>query len=85
MLQTSAVQRMGGGRIRDHRAAVLHDPEVPERAPSFRDADHRQDRSQLVQTLLGVSQDNPSTEKSISTQSRSGKFLRFKWLRSPAR
>ena len=52
MLQTSAVQRMSGGRIRDHRAAVQHDPEGPESDPSFTDADHRQDHSQSVQKSL---------------------------------
>ena len=35
-LQTSAAERMGGGRIRDHRAAVPHDPEGPEGCPSSR-------------------------------------------------
>ena len=34
MLQTSAVQRMTGGRIRDHRAAVLHDTEGPKKVRS---------------------------------------------------
>ena len=66
MLQTSAIHRMSGGRIRDHRVAVLHDPEGPQSDPSYTDADHRQDPSQSVQEPLGVSQDSPSTGTSMS-------------------
>ena len=76
MLQTSAVQRMSGGRTRDHRA-VSHDPEGPESDPSFTDADDRQDRSQSVQKLLEVSQHSPWTETSMLSRSSSDKFLRF--------
>ena len=85
MLQPSAVQRMSGGRIRDHRSRVPPDPEGPERDPSSTDADHRQDRSQSVQKLLEVSQDSPSTGTSMRSRSSSDKFLRFKRLRSPAK
>ena len=67
MLQTSAVQRMSGGRIRDHRAAALHDPEGPESDPSSTGADHRQDRPQSVHKLLDVSQDSPLTGTSMSS------------------
>ena len=35
-LQTSAVQPTSGGRIRDHRAEVQHDPEGPERSEFHR-------------------------------------------------
>ena len=85
MLQTSAAQRMSGGHIRDHRAAVLHDPEGPERKTSSTDADHRQDDSQLVQELLEVSKDSLSTGTSMLSWSCSDKFLRSKQLGSSAR
>ena len=81
MLQTSAIQRMSGGRTRDR----LHDPDGPESDPSSTDAHHRQDRSQSVHVFLKVSQDSPSTGTSMFSLSSSDKFLRSKWLRSTAR
>ena len=73
MLQTSAVQRMGGGRIRDRRAAFLHDPEGLEREIRV---SQMQIIEKIVRSQCRVSQDSPSTGTSMLSWSRSGGYHR---------